>query len=62
MLMDISARYLHNDMIKPSENGGLESVVNSVKQRFLIIDRTLRLFIPPQVCKPNPILHQICGY
>ena len=31
MIMDISIKYLHNDMIKPSDNGGLDSVVGSVK-------------------------------
>ena len=36
--MEISVRDLHNDMIKPSENGGLESVVDPVTHKFLISD------------------------
>ena len=38
---------LNNDMIKPSENGVLESVVGSEKQKVMISDTTLRSFIPP---------------
>ena len=30
MFMDISVGYLHDDIIKLFENGGLESVVSSV--------------------------------
>ena len=48
MLMDISVRYLHNDIIKPYENGGLESVVDSVTHKALIINTTPRSFIMPQ--------------
>ena len=58
--MDIYVRDIHNDMIKPYHNGGLESVVDSVTNKFLIIDTELRLFIPPQVCKMAPKLYQIC--
>ena len=46
MCMEISVRYLHNNMIKPSKNGGLESVVDFVTHNLLIRDTTLRLFIP----------------
>ena len=49
MLMGISVRDIHNDNIKPSKNGDLESVVDYVTQNFLISGTTLRLFIPPQV-------------
>ena len=48
-------------MIKQSDNGGLWSGVDSVIQKFLIKDTTLRSFIPPQVRKMNPRLRQICG-
>ena len=41
MFMVISVRDLHNDMIKLSDNGGLESVVG-----VLISDTRLRFFIP----------------
>ena len=61
MLIDISVRDLHNDMIKPSENSGLASVVDSVTQKVRMLDTTLRSFIPPQVCKMTPKLRQICG-
>ena len=57
--MDISVRDIHNDMIKSSENGVLDSVVDSVTHKFLIIDTTLRSFIPPQVWKMTPKLRQI---
>ena len=59
--MDISIRDIHNDMVKPSENRGLASVVDSMTQKVMIIDTTLRSFIPPQVCKMNPKLRQIYG-
>ena len=42
ILIDISFRYLHNDMIKPSENGWLASVVDYVTQKVLIIYTILR--------------------
>ena len=61
MLMGISVRYLNNDMIKKSENGGLESVVDLVTHKVLISDTTLRPFIPPQVRKTTPRLRHICG-
>ena len=59
--MDISVRYLHNDIIKPYENGGLESVVDSATHKFLKIGTILRSFILPQVRKMNHNLRQICG-
>ena len=61
MLMDIYVRDLQNDMIKPFDNGGLESLVDSVTHKVLISDTTLRSFIPPQVRKMTPKLCQICG-
>ena len=48
-------------MIKPSDIGVLDSVVDSVTKKFRIRDKTLRLFIQPQVRKINPRLRQICG-
>ena len=42
MLIEISVRDLHNDMIKPYDNGGLEIVVDSGTQKFLINDTTMR--------------------
>ena len=59
--MDIYVRDLHNDTIKPSKNSGLESVVDSATHKVLISDKTLRLFIPPQVRKITPKSCQICG-
>ena len=61
MIMDISARYIHNDMIKQSENGGLESVVDYITHKVMISDTILRLFIPPQFRKMTAKLRQICG-
>ena len=58
--MEISVRDPHNDIIKPSENGGLNILVDSVIRKYLITDTTLRLFILPQVWKISPILRQIC--
>ena len=60
-LMEISIIDLHNNMIKPYDNGGLESVFDSVPQKALISDTTLRSFIPPQVRKMTHRLCQICG-
>ena len=59
--MEISARDLHNDMIKQFEIGGLDSVVNSDIQKVLISDTTSRLFIPPQFHKMTTRLCHICG-
>ena len=57
--MGDSVRDIHNDMIKQSDNGGLWSGVDSVIQKFLIKDTTLRSFIPPQFRKMTPKLCQI---
>ena len=59
--MGIYVRDLPNNMIKPFDNSGLESISDSVKHKVLIGDTTLRLFIPPQVCKMTSRLRQICG-
>ena len=40
--MEVSVRDLQNDMIKPSYNGGLVSLVDSVTHKELISDTTLR--------------------
>ena len=57
--MAISVRDIHNDMIKPSDNVGLESVVDSVTPKLLISNTILRSFISPRVCKMTPKLRQI---
>ena len=59
--MEIYDRDIHNDMIKPFENGGWSSVADSVTRKVLISDTILRLFIPQQVRKMTPKLLQICG-
>ena len=59
--MDISVKNIQNNMIKPYENGGLESLVDYVAHKLLISDTTLSSFIPPQVYKTTPKLCQICG-
>ena len=38
MLMEIYVRDIHNDMIKKSDNGELEIVVDSATQKVLISD------------------------
>ena len=60
--MEISVRDLQIDIIKSSDNGVLESLVDSVTQKALISDTTLRSFILPQVRKINPKLRLISGY
>ena len=40
--MHITVKNLHSYMIKPSENGRLEGVVDSVIRKVLISDTTLR--------------------
>ena len=52
--MEIYVRVIHNDTIKPFENGGLAIIVDSVIHKVLIIDTKLRSFIPPQVHKMTP--------
>ena len=59
--MDMSVRYLQNDVITPSDKYGLDIVIGSVAQKVLISDTTLRSFVSPQVLKMTPKLHQICG-
>ena len=49
-------------MVKPYENSALKTIVYSVMQKSLIIDTSLRSFIPPQVWKITPRLRQICVY
>ena len=58
--MKIYVRGLNNDMIKPSKNYGLTSVVDFVTYKELINGTTLRSFITPQVRKMTPKLRQIC--
>ena len=60
--MDIYARDLRNDIIKTSDNARLEIVVDSVTQKILIGDITLRSVIPPQFRKMTIKLRQICRY
>ena len=45
--MGIYVMGIQNYMIKPSDNGGLVSAVDSVTQKVLICDTILRSFIPP---------------
>ena len=59
--MEISVRYLHNDMIKLYDNGELESIADSVTNKSLIRDTSLRSFISPQDRKMTLRLHHICG-
>ena len=61
MFMDISVKYLHNDMIKPSGIVGLDTWIDYVTQKVLIIDTTLKSFISPQVRKVPHKLRHICG-
>ena len=60
--MEISVRNIHNDMIKPFENGGLASVSDYVTYKVMISDTALGSFIPPKVWKITPKLRQLCGY
>ena len=60
--MVIYASYLHNDMIKEYDSGRLDSVFDSVTQKILISDTTLRSLIPLQVRKTTPKLCHICGF
>ena len=61
MLMEINVCDFKNDIIKPSDNGGLASVVDSVTHKLLISDPTSTPFIPPQVRKMTPKLRQFFG-
>ena len=59
--MEISVRGLQNDITKPSINGGMTSLVDIVTHKLLKSDRTIRLFIPPQIRKMTPKLRHIYG-
>ena len=61
MLMDISVKDLQSDMIKPSNNGELENVVDPNTHKLLISNTTLRSFLPPYVQKMTPKLCHIWG-
>ena len=61
MLLNISVRGLHNNVIKLSYNGGLDIVADYVTHKLLISDTTLRSFLPPQVHKMTPKLRHIFG-
>ena len=39
----------------------MDSVVDSLTHTVMILDTTLRLLIPPEVCKMTPRLRQIYG-
>ena len=41
MLMEISTRELHNDLIKPVEEGGLPGIINIATNKPYISDTTL---------------------
>ena len=60
--MDIYVSDIQYDIIKPSDNGGFVSVVDSITHRVMISDTTLSSFIPPQVWKITHKLRQICWY
>ena len=45
--MYIYVRDIHNYMIKTFKNGELESEVNYVTHKVLIVDTTFMSFIPP---------------
>ena len=51
MLMEIYVMDLHNNMIKPFENGEFAIVVDYTTQKVLISDTTLTCFIPSQARK-----------
>ena len=59
MSMEISVRHIHNGIIKPSENGEMDNVVDSVMHKVPINDTILRSFIPPQARKMTPRLCHI---
>ena len=48
-------------MIKPSNNGELENVVDPNTHKLLISNTTLRSFLPPYVQKMTPKLCHIWG-
>ena len=62
MLTEISVWDQYNDIIKPSRNGGLESVVDSVIHKILISNTKLMSFIRTKSRKRTPKLRQICGF
>ena len=59
--MGIFVKDIRNNMIKPSDNSGQDSVAYSMTKRALISDTRLSSFIPPKVSKMTTRLRQICG-
>ena len=58
-LIQIFIRELHNDLIKPKNEGGLSEVGNGNK--LLVCDTGLRYIIPVNVKKFNPRYEKMCG-
>ena len=61
-LIEIYVRYLHNYIIKKSNNGRLAILFDSMTHKLMIIYTTLRSFIPSKVRKMTPKLCQICRH
>jgi hypothetical protein len=59
LLIEISVRELHNDLISPASDGGLAAA--RVDGKVIISDTALRYLLPPQL-KPMTEKHkQMCG-
>ena len=59
LLLEISVRELHNQLIQDPKDGGLDGAVCKSTGKVLISDSTLQAFLPPQLQTLN---QDINGY
>jgi len=60
LLQEVSFQELHNDLIKPVSEGGLEGVLDA-NNKPLISDTALRALAPPHLRKMTDCHKQMCG-
>ena len=60
LLLQISVRELHDDLIGPPPKG-LPSVYESSTQKLLVSESTLRAMLPPQIRRMTNAQKEICG-
>ena len=60
LLLQISVRELHDDLIGPPPKG-LPSVYDSSTQKLLVSESTLRAMLPPQLRRMTNAQKEICG-
>jgi hypothetical protein len=60
ILLEVSVRELHNNLLEPPANGGL-SCARNAEGKVLISDTALRYLLPPQLRRMKESHKQMCG-